>query len=1134
MKEKPVSMFSIFPMRAITGALCFTMVMFFITLWHVGKSYQDYKTALSRDYRFQFLINALNSGPTMTTIVRKAADTGNLDDENLYLFLAGEVDTALKEILAIVPDQKTRTLAQKLDEANSRLVGMEQQAFHLVRHQQMKDAHNLLYSDEYRNYMKIFDGCNAELAEILKNSVEREIFRIRSRAFIAFTAIVISLPILIFVWMIVLDMVRKHLLEQRRQERFNTVFMSLEQKLSAVSTPKEAAQVIMNAADDLFGWDSGYVVIYSEKKDIFYSVINFDIMEGERREIHPPIPWGGGSPFLRSVLTQGAKLRLRENAFSQEDQGLLPFGNTSQKSLSLMFAPIRKANRNVGVLSIQSYTKDQYDSSDLELLQVVADHCSSALDRAFAEEKFRQQERLTRRLSELGKNIAETTTPKEAAMMILTAADDLFGWDASYISIYSPEEKDIYNVVVMDTIQGRHCEVSSASRSTHVGDMTKQILEQGPRLILRHPPFPRESDMMPFGDTSRRSASLMFTPIRKGDRAVGVLSIQSYSTNAYSREDLEALQILADHCSGALDRTLTEMKLHQSEERLRLIMEQIPALLWSMDTDLRFTQILGSSLKTLELDSREILGKTLYDFFKSTDPAFPLIAMHKQALQGLSSHYEMERQGKYFDSYVEPLYNADGAIIGCVFVAHDVTERKHAEEQIRKTHEELERRVETRTRDLSRSNALLKQEIQERRRAEQILERSEKIYREAIENASGVPYRLIYADDRYDFMGREVMTLLGYSPEEFNPDILRSLVREIKILDPDAPQDHDKYVQTFKRGEVPQYRVDIRIQTRTGEEKWMSDCSVPIRDDASGRVIGSLGILQDITKRKQVEVQARLQQEQLVHADKMVALGFLVSGVAHEINNPNNFIMLNTPILLESWECFQPILDQYYAENGDFIVSGLSYSEMRDHIPLLFSGIVEGSKRIKNIVQELRDFARQHPADLKEDVNINAVVNSALTLISNMIKKSTNYFHVKYGSDLPKLRGNFQRLEQVIINLIQNACQSLPDKNKSISVTTTYDKTSHSVLVQIRDEGAGIPPDIVKHICDPFFTTKRDTGGSGLGLSITSNIIDEHGGRMDISSETTRGTTVTVILPLHQEPTSVTQEKNVGNNIHSH
>lgn len=1370
-RNKPVSMLSVFPMKAITLALMITLAGFIAAGWHIWKSYTGYKTALSRDYKFQFLINSLNSGPTMTTIVRNATKTGNLDEENVYSYLAKEVDDAIKEIRKIAPDPQIRDIAEKMDEANSKLVDIEKHALDMIREGRLEEAKNLVYNQEYKDNINNFDNSNYNLSESLRKKVEKVVLSLRKRTFFAFTVIVGSVPVLIFVWIVVLGMVRKHLIEGNHQETQNAIFASLEKKLSTVSTPNEVALEVIQASDELFGWDASYVVLYEKEEDIFHSVLNFDIIEGERQKV-PSLPTEPEkSFFLRLVLSEGAKLILRKFPEDETKYKIIPFGDTSRLSRSLMYSPIRKGDKNVGVISIQSYSREAYDNSDLDLFQILADHCSGALDRTFAQDKLRQQELFTNHLSELGKNIAAATTPKEAATMILDTADKLFGWDACYINFYSQEDDTVYDVLSMDTINGKRVHVSPVYENDRTVGISKRTIEEGAQLVLRDINTPmQDCDLTPFGDSTRRSASLMFTPVRKGENIMGVLSIQSYKRHAYTRNDLEMLQILADHCSGALHRTMAETRLLQSEEKLRLLTEQIPALLWTTDKDLRFTILRGAGLRNLNLDPYRLIGKTLNEFFQTPDLSLLPISMHKGALHGKSANYEMELIGKFFDSYVEPLHDVDGEVIGCICVAHDITEKKYAEEELgkfkmaieqiansviiydhnltieyvnrefanltgymreeiigktshilvsdkqdlklydhlldtirsgsvyegvvvkkkkneelyydettitplkdshgsishfvetgkditerirveealRQAHEVLEKRVAERTKELLLSNALLRQEIVERKRAEQdlahslslyratlesttdgilvadqnglfvncnhkfihmwnlpfspeekqeyekignyisqelknperfrnkleglskqsdaesfdvlalknaqiyecysipqrlenecvgrvwsfrdvterkkaeeALERSEAIYREAIENASGVPYRFLYEQASYEFMGKEIQSLFGYSPEEFSFDILGEYILEIIILDPDAPKEHSQYIQAFKRGELDQYRVDLRITTKAGEQKWVSDCSVPIRHEITGKVIGSLGILQDITKRKQFEEQARIQQERLIHADKMVSLGILVSGVAHEINNPNNFIMLNTPILLESWESIIPILEKYYKNHGDFVMGGLNYSEMRENIPILFSGIVEGSKRIKNIVQELRDFARQHPAEIKENVNINDIAHSTLTLLSNMIKKTTDHFHVRYGTDLPTLRGNFQRLEQVLINLIQNACQALPDRNRAIYVSTSVDKKQDSVVVQVRDEGVGIHPEMLKHIMDPFFTTKRDSGGSGLGLSISANIVNEHGGKLIITSEKNKGTVVSVILPLNIKTSSV-------------
>jgi polar amino acid transport system substrate-binding protein len=252
--------------------------------------------------------------------------------------------------------------------------------------------------------------------------------------------------------------------------------------------------------------------------------------------------------------------------------------------------------------------------------------------------------------------------------------------------------------------------------------------------------------------------------------------------------------------------------------------------------------------------------------------------------------------------------------------------------------------------------------------------------------------------------------------------------------------------------------------------------------------------------------------------DKMASLGILISGVAHEINNPNQFVMANLALLSDAWESAKPILESYYRENGDFLLGDMNYSEMREQIQEMFSEILGGCQRIKYIVHELRDLARQRPADMTETVEINSVVESAVTLLTNMIGKSTDHFSVHYGRNLPKLKGSFRRLEQVVINLIQNACQALRDPQESIAVTTFYDENEGAIILKVQDEGAGMPEDALSHIADPFYTTRRDSGGTGLGVSISTSIVSEHAGILEFDSEPGKGTTATVTLPLQILP----------------
>jgi len=277
----------------------------------------------------------------------------------------------------------------------------------------------------------------------------------------------------------------------------------------------------------------------------------------------------------------------------------------------------------------------------------------------------------------------------------------------------------------------------------------------------------------------------------------------------------------------------------------------------------------------------------------------------------------------------------------------------------------------------------------------------------------------------------------------------------------------------------------------------------------------SVASFMDITDRKRAEEQVKYQQQQLIQADKMATLGILVSGVAHEINNPLNFILLNAKIASRVWSEITPILQQYYEEKGDFALAGMPYTKSSEKIGRLISAISEGAARIEKIVTGLRNFARKDEGELDQAVNLNSVMESAIVIVGDLIKKSTDHFSVEYGEHLPPLRGNYQQLEQVIINLITNSCQALGSKEKSITASTALDKPAGRLRVVIADEGEGIPPENMKHIMDPFFTTKRDSGGTGLGLAISYNIIRNHGGDLHFISEVGKGTVMTITLPLN-------------------
>jgi PAS domain S-box-containing protein len=414
--------------------------------------------------------------------------------------------------------------------------------------------------------------------------------------------------------------------------------------------------------------------------------------------------------------------------------------------------------------------------------------------------------------------------------------------------------------------------------------------------------------------------------------------------------------------------------------------------------------------------------------------------------------------------------------------------------------------VEAQRKELRDTLESYKEEIVERVRAEEALQESEEKYRTILHGIEEGYYEVDLSGN-LTFFNDSLSRQLGYSKDELMGMNNRDYMREEA-----AKHVYNTFNSVFATGK-PATAVDWEIIAKDGTTKFV-ELSVSLMRGSESQPVGFRGVARDISERKKVEEQAKLHQQQLMQASKMVALGTLVSGVAHEVNNPNSFIMLNSPILKEAWENAMPILDKYYDENGEFILGGMNYSEMRDNFPTLFAGISDGAKRIKHIVDELKNYVRDDTADLNQVVDINEVLKSTVSLLANMVKSSTNHFSIEYGNNLPALKGNFQRLEQVMINLIQNACQALPGSQKGIFVSTMLDKKESKIVIKVRDEGMGIPPETLMNVTDPFFTTKHDSGGVGLGLSISLKIIEEHGGSMHFTSDIGAGTTVENTLPV--------------------
>lgn len=331
--------------------------------------------------------------------------------------------------------------------------------------------------------------------------------------------------------------------------------------------------------------------------------------------------------------------------------------------------------------------------------------------------------------------------------------------------------------------------------------------------------------------------------------------------------------------------------------------------------------------------------------------------------------------------------------------------------------------------------------------------------------------------------------------------------------------DSDRSCLDCRLAKILKQKTPITLEIQHGERAYEVH-ALPIFDK-NQKVDGIIEFYRDISDKKNY-------QQQLQQADKLASLGQLVSGIGHEINNPNQFIRGNVKIIAQAMDDILPLVDAHYEKHPDLRIARLDYPFFRKHIVTLIQDMANGSERIKGIVEGLKRFARKDEGLLIDTVNLNAIIRESVRLAHNQIHKTADV-ELQLEDNLPEFKGNVQKIEQIFINLIINASQAMhEDRRGTIDISTEYDDTN--VTVRIRDTGSGMSERTIKQVFDPFFTTKRAKGGTGLGLSIVYRIVEEHAGAISVASTIGEGTTFTITIPYQDQESKTETSLSVKSN----
>ena len=498
------------------------------------------------------------------------------------------------------------------------------------------------------------------------------------------------------------------------------------------------------------------------------------------------------------------------------------------------------------------------------------------------------------------------------------------------------------------------------------------------------------------------------------------------------------------------------------EKRLNAIIDFMPDPTFVMDVNGVITSWNRSTEKLTGWKAKRILGKGNYEH------AIPFYGKRRPSVSDLILHPDPEWEATYHEFRKE----GDDAFVlaycpslpgGGAFLTGKTSRLYNADGRLWGSIHSV--------RDVTRE-----------REIEQDLERSESMYR-AITDFADVGI-IFFTKDKVYYYNGHLADLLGVSERQMTLDDFINWIH---------PGDRDEVIDHLE-GLFKRYREPFRFEFRAQQDEILRyyGAYVQVMEYEGKPTIHF--ILDDITEQKELARKARINELKLYHEDRLSALGVMAAGIAHELNQPLNTIRVVTDGFL-------------FGRNERWT---LDEEEFFDGLEMVSQQVV----RMTEVIQNIRNFTREDRLQASWDVNANEALENVFSMIGRQLEAHGIQVHKTLDANLPPIKANLNRIEQVIMNLIVNARQALDEctrGHKDLWAQTGL--TEGAVSIEVSDNATGIPEDQMVKIFDPFFTTKEVGKGTGLGLSITKSIVDELNGQIEMFNNESGGATFVVTIP---------------------
>jgi len=337
-------------------------------------------------------------------------------------------------------------------------------------------------------------------------------------------------------------------------------------------------------------------------------------------------------------------------------------------------------------------------------------------------------------------------------------------------------------------------------------------------------------------------------------------------------------------------------------------------------------------------------------------------------------------------------------------------------------------------------------------------------------------------------------------------------------LDHIHPDDKERVLRMIqgKQGKKV-YQCEYRFLAADDSYCWFSDFwrIIDLPESPTAHIVG---VWRNVTEEKKIRQENELHLQQMIQTHKLTALGEVVAGVAHEINNPISFISYNIPLIEEIWDSVEKVMAESSPHHPLWEKRGMNGIDIACNMREIIHAFKMATSRISRVISGLKEFSRSDEAVRMIPVSIADIIQGAMVIVGSQLRKTVSTITVNVDPALPRIPGHFQRLEQVITNLLINAHQAItPGQKGKIDINARYIEWMKAVVIEVMDNGRGMTREIMDHLCHPFFTTRRDSGGTGLGLSISYGIMKEHGGLIGVLSQSGTGTRFALFLPAGDE-----------------